>query len=347
MNRSPFFTIIIPIYNKFSYILSSINSLLAQSFKDFEIILIDDGSTDGSLELCKKIAEIESFITILQQTNKGAGIARNLGIKYARGSYICFFDIDDKVYSDWLENIYELIIDKLPEVLIYSYREINQKLKIENSFKFKDRYYEDNDSIKKDYFLNLSGVNFNNGFVWNKVYKREFLIYNHIIFPSLRIQQDEVFNHEIYKRVRSLMLSSKVLYHYYVHYEGNTRNTYIPNRLKIFEDVKYSFFSLSQFWQLENKDLIYYIHLRFIRNSLYNRNPDSQETKESYIKKLFKSESLHESVIYILTNSKQLCFIEKLYLKGIIKKSKPLFSLAEMASMVLSIEKEVYRRLFR
>lgn len=345
--KPPFFTIIIPIYNNILFIEPSFQSLLEQSFHNFEIIFIDDGSTDGSFELLKKISENKSFINLFYQSNKGAGSARNLGIKQANGDYICFFDIDDKVNSYWLEKIYKLIIKEFPEVLVYSYNEINQKLNTRISFRFHDKFYEDNNSIKRDYVTELSGIKFNNGFVWNKAYKRDFLIKNNIKFPDLRIQQDEVFNHRVYKTVNSLLTSSEILYDYYVYDRGNTRNSYIPERLKIFQQVKESFFTLSKHWELKNRDLNYYIHSRFVKNSLYNRNPKSSESRSIFRNKLFINDSFKESARYMLEYPKGLSKIERLYLKGIINNSKFLFSIAETANLSIPKAKALYHKLKR
>lgn len=342
-----FFSIIIPIYNKYDLINDGINLILQQLYCNYEIILIDDGSTDGSLEICKELKAKYQFITISHQNNEGAGVARNKGIELARGKYVCFFDIDDRVKTDWLWIIYELIIAENPDVLIYSYNEINPKLKTSKTFKFQDKNYISNKGIKSDFAEKFSGIKFNNGFVWNKVYKREFLIRNNIKFPDLRIQQDEVFNHEVYKHANSLITSSEVLYDYLVYENGNTRNSFISDRLKIFQEVKESFLNLSNFWQLDNLDLQYYIHSRFVRNCLYNRNPMDIELKDFYLKDLFQSESLNESTVFMLKNSKTLSFTEKLYLNGIIKKSKSLFLLADFASQSILQGKSIYRRIFR
>lgn len=345
--NNPFFSIIIPIHNTLPFIKGGISYLINQKFNNFEILIINDGSTDASLELCQKLLEKFTSVSIMEQTNRGAGIARNLGINHAKGKYICFFDIDDKVNPGWLEKIYELLIVENPDVLIYSYNEINPKLKTSTTFKFQDKSYFFNKDIRTDFVKNISGIKFNNGFVWNKVYKRDFLIKYNIKFPDLRIQQDEVFNHEVYKYATSLITSSEILYDYYIYDKGNTRNTFIPDRLKIFEKVKHSFFSLSEHWQLENADLEYYIHSRLVRNALYNRNPKSAESRSSLTRNLFQSDSLNESARFMLEKSKILPFIERLYLISIIKKSKSLFSLAEIASQSISIGKHVSRRLFR
>jgi glycosyltransferase involved in cell wall biosynthesis len=106
MKNRPFFSIIIPLYNKEQYIARVIDSVLKQSFKKFEIIVVNDGSTDDGLSAIKKIKDCR--IRVINQKNLGASSARNTGIKNANAPYIAFLDADDEYLNDFLENIYKL-----------------------------------------------------------------------------------------------------------------------------------------------------------------------------------------------------------------------------------------------
>ena len=89
------FTIVVPVYNVEKYLPECVSSVLCQSFEDYEIILVDDGSTDGSGKLCDQYAEKDSRIKVIHQSNQGQAAARNAGIKVAEGDYLLFFDADD------------------------------------------------------------------------------------------------------------------------------------------------------------------------------------------------------------------------------------------------------------
>lgn len=106
MKNKPFFSIIIPLYNKEKYIARAVFSALNQTFQDFEIIIINDGSTDGSLAAAQKITD--SRIKIFNQKNLGVNNARNAGIKKSSGSYIAFLDSDDEYTPQFLQTVYEL-----------------------------------------------------------------------------------------------------------------------------------------------------------------------------------------------------------------------------------------------
>ena len=97
-------SIIIPVYNNDKYIQRCLDSVLAQSYNDFELIIVDDGSTDGSSEICKKYASTDSRIIYTKIPNSGAGAARNIGIKLSKGKYITFIDSDDWIDTELYSN---------------------------------------------------------------------------------------------------------------------------------------------------------------------------------------------------------------------------------------------------
>ena len=100
------FSVVIPLYNKSEHIIHTLESVLAQTMEDFEILVIDDGSSDDSLEMAQKVASPK--IRIFQQKNQGVSVARNVGIENARGEYISFLDADDVWHADYLQTIDQL-----------------------------------------------------------------------------------------------------------------------------------------------------------------------------------------------------------------------------------------------
>lgn len=341
----PFFSVIIPIYNRASFVNSGINLLLNQSFKDYEIILIDDGSTDGTAKLCDEVATHEK-ITVIHKKNEGVGLARNVGLDKTCGEYVCFFDIDDCVSADWLERIYYHLENKDWELLIYGYRELNPICGTSTDFSFDDKNLETNNELREMYSECLSGMAFNNGYVWNKVYKRDFLFHNNIRFPNLRIQQDEVFNHYVYRKATRVKVISEILYDYYVYNEGTGRSAIVPNRIKIFKAVRASFLNLYDFWKLDDKKLLTYIHRRFVYNMLYNKNKTGLKGVRKYANEVFSLKEVEESIAYIDSNDTlSVQSIDKLYRIAIKRKSKILFLLAEIRDRAVGNTKALYRRL--
>ena len=134
-----FFTIIIPVYNSERYIHACIESILQQSFDDYEIILIDDGSVDNSGNICDEYAKEYSNISVYHQKNAGPSVARNVGMKYAKGKYWLFVDSDDYLEGKELfYNASEIIQSSAPDVILFGFKkyyEYNNSYKIENPTK--------------------------------------------------------------------------------------------------------------------------------------------------------------------------------------------------------------------
>ena len=107
----PYISIVIPVYNVHQFLDDCINSVLGQTYKDFELILVNDGSTDRSLEICRKYADADSRVVVIDKPNGGVGSTRNVGIDASRGQWITFIDSDDRVAWDYLESMAGAISD--------------------------------------------------------------------------------------------------------------------------------------------------------------------------------------------------------------------------------------------
>lgn len=318
-----FFSVIIPIYNNLSYIRRGIDCLMSQTFTDFEVIMVDDSSTDGSGSLCDEIAKSNSKIKIIHQPNMGAGGARNTGIKNAQGDYLAFFDIDDLIEPDWLLVIHNYIKRYQPQVLMYGYKEKNTLWGTENTFTFELTLFKDNNTLRENYVEKISGIKFNNGFVWNKIYEREFILQNNIRFENLRIQQDEVFNLSIYPLVDRVLLIPDILYNYFVYYKGNTSSGYIPGRLNIYRRVRDAFNELSQNWNICDNRLNEYIYNRFynsllhdLRFNLYHSESGlSKKERDIKLLEIMNAKDVNDCIKKLKLNKKS--FFDRQYIKAI------------------------------
>lgn len=179
-------SIIIPVYNTAKYLPKLIDSINRQTYKNYEVIFIDDGSTDNSIEI------IENFLlnyqngSLIKQKNLGAPIARNKGLTNAKGEYVLFFDSDDYFSENALESFINAIDKKNPDIIISDYDIISEEYKLLRHM-----------NVYKKYNLNEINTIYNNRKVFrtpplpgNKVYKRSFLQKNSLSFPSVSIGQD-------------------------------------------------------------------------------------------------------------------------------------------------------------
>ena len=323
---TPFFSVVVALYNIERCFKSGLECLTRQSFRDFEIILVDDGSKDQTPELCDRAAEPNSNVKVIHQQNKGLGAARNTGIKHANGKYLCFFDLDDLVGEDWLTDIYNEVKDVEPDLLVYGYKEFDDKFKSENIFRFERAFWSERSQLVKGFTKFLSGMQFNNGFAWNKVYKKEFIDAYKLRFPDDTIQQDEIFNHKVYQYFPKILISDKILYNYYVYSSGINRKRYIPHRIECFENVKNSFLAIKNKFEIMDNRLDYYIHRRFLINVLYNRNPlYTLKERRDFFSTIINNSQVIDSAECLKKHSHNIRvihdFLFSVYCLGIRKKS--------------------------
>lgn len=276
-------SVIIPIYNVRRFIERGLKNVFAQSCQDFEILLSDDGSTDGSYEECQEWALKDSRIRVLHQENKGAGAARNHGIEEARGEFIYFFDIDDEICPNLLEYCVKIMNEKDVDFICFGYDNVETTFKSKMTVSFPETLITSNLELKNLYVDQF--VMKVNGFPWNKFYRKSFLDKHNLRNEDQRIQQDEVFNLKCYRYLERAFLSPEVLYTYYVYEKGNTRSLFIPDRFDIYKSVRDHFEELKNFWSLSDKRLDDYLDKRFYTNvmqcMLFNlTHPNCKWTKQ-------------------------------------------------------------------
>lgn len=214
MDRNKFLlSIIIPIYNAEKYISKCMESIIGQTNDEIEIILINDGSIDKTEAICKSYKEKCKNIIYIYQDNQGVSVARNNGIKHARGKYISFIDIDDEVKDNFIETIIKEIDKEDIELFMWGieYQWINKNLIIKMETDKYDTKEYSIDDFATEISRYLNGYYFN--FVWNKLYKRDVIIKNDIKFDK-RFQRSEdlLFNLEYIKHIDKIKNLRNILY---------------------------------------------------------------------------------------------------------------------------------------
>ena len=213
-------SIIMPVYNTEQFLDRSINSILNQTFRDWELILVNDGSTDGSLRICEKYAGLDSRIKVINQQNAGAGAARNAGISVAKGEYLAFPDSDD-----WLEeSAYETCMSELArrpvDLLLFGeittvYDDITKTVENEIEDFINPCYFNTKEECRKHWPEMFQSFHINAP--WNKIYKASVIKENDLRFPNLRRMQDGVFNMMYYDCIESFAAIKEYLYHFIWH----------------------------------------------------------------------------------------------------------------------------------
>ena len=216
------FSIIIPVYNCIEYLERSIHSIIAQKINSYEIIIVDDGSTDGSLELARTMTKTYPYIRVISQNHLGVSVARNNAINSSKGDYLLFCDADDWYEDNALSLLSQIIDEDNYDIIYFSYYKY---------FKDKSRLlhkYEDYTDIsfsRKDEFLRIQYYIMNainpGGTalfltLWTGCYNREFLINNGIqMIPNLQKSEDQLFNLECLDKVSKVRYTPVPLYNYF------------------------------------------------------------------------------------------------------------------------------------
>ncbi|WP_318630210.1 glycosyltransferase family 2 protein [Limosilactobacillus reuteri] len=214
-------SIIVPVYNKENYIGGLIKQLRKQTYKDFEVIFVDDGSSDSSYETALKYTRENNNTFVYKQENSGVSVARNKGIEKAKGEWISFLDPDDSITDDYLEELLR-VSDQCDIVCCCCYAYDNDG-KYLNDFFNKDRVFEGDNKVDlfrqllDDTYCRDKEVYTAIGVPWGKLYKKDFIIDNNLRFnDKLKRQQDNIFNmHAFYKATR-IKYINKALYYYQI-----------------------------------------------------------------------------------------------------------------------------------
>lgn len=207
-----FFSIILSIYNVEDYLKRCIDSILDQKFTDYEIILVDDGSTDSSSEICDEYCKSNSNIKVVHKENGGLSSARNSGLEVADGKYIFWVDADDWLESDALQILYNKIQEYYPDIVTFNHCKRPSDEKVISSLK-KGIYYKE--QLQEDIVPKILNEMWNYNFsVWSHVYKREYI--KQFSFVSERVigSEDFLFNLTVYSYAESVLSIENCLYNY-------------------------------------------------------------------------------------------------------------------------------------
>jgi len=200
MMKSELISIIIPVYNVEDYLARCLESILFQSFKDFEVLLIDDGSTDGSGKICDAYAQNDTRIRVIHKVNGGVSSARNVGLNNANGQYISFVDSDDFVHPCFLEFLYNSIKSSKADISICDYEKRNDNTIIKHGIN------ELTTEIREisHYDFSIYSIS-NHSTVVTKLYRFDVLK-NHFFDTSLNYGEDAVYNFSLVYSIKNLKM---------------------------------------------------------------------------------------------------------------------------------------------
>lgn len=220
-------SVILPIYNVESYLPKCLDSLINQSFTNIEIICVNDGSKDNSLEILRDYEQKDQRIIVIDKENGGVSSARNAGIRVSHGKYITFVDPDDYVDTDAYEKCMNRLYETDADILVFDYivePDNRQPIKLTDK-----KYVEPFDAV--------SDSDISSGFVWNKIFRHSTVINNNIYFKEdINYAEDNLFVNMILTKSKCTVTCPGVLYHYQYHSDSSGNS--VPTEKQLANAIK-------------------------------------------------------------------------------------------------------------
>ena len=270
-------SIIVPIYNSGRYLRQCLDSIINQSYKNFEVLLINDGSVDDSATICKEYVEKDSRIRYFEKENGGVSSARNLGLKNAKGNYITFVDSDDWVEENYLEVLYNALKENKVDVAISTHKDFN----MDDDLYYLPFYSEeqlhilDIGKVARDEFLELfpelSSVSHDFSCVASKLFKAD-LVKNLLFDESVNYGEDLDFFFSMYLKISSVFYVNKPTYIYRQHQQSASNNcleSHAISEIRIYEKIlkKIMELHIPNYHYIERFKMILYFRLGQFPNS--------------------------------------------------------------------------------
>ena len=229
-NQKELISVIVAVYNIENYVERGVNSILNQTYKNLEIILVDDGSTDSSAEICDRLAEVDNRIVLIHKKNGGLADARNAGLAVAKGSLIGFVDGDDWIDTDMYEKMYSALLEQDSDMAVCRYRQVYKNRVLDESVG-RAVVFEAKEALQY-YVEERDEYNIQNA-AWNKLYRKEIL--EGLNFPTGRWYEDIMFTTRAISRVGRCVYLDTACYNYIIDREGSIMNARMNSR--IFTDL--------------------------------------------------------------------------------------------------------------
>jgi glycosyltransferase involved in cell wall biosynthesis len=326
-------TIIIPVYNVESNLSECLDSLLAQTYTDYELILVNDGSTDASLQICKHYAAKDRRIKVIDQSNKGPAAARNTGLESAKGDYVGFVDADDFVENRMYQDMVTIAEQLKADVVMCNFKVYSSKNNyelIKNDLPYGELM---NSSQIKKYLLQpyYGGHKGIIPSLCNKLYRRSFLNTHNLKIDETRVRaEDYWFNFYALGLAKSVYAIDKSYYHYYNN-KGSVMKSFRENQFDLFLKTREELIQNNKTFQfeidrkafdkefVENTNEFILFAILHQKNELVDKTLRNEEFLKAY--QNFTSDKWHTRLIKLALGYKQR-WIAKLIYKVWSKKVK-------------------------
>lgn len=317
-NQGAKISVCIVIYNIAEYLERAILSAINQTYKNLEILLIDDGSTDGSQDICDKYAAIDNRVRVIHKENGGVSAARNAALCYATGDYFTFLDGDDYIENNMYELMLSSLLEENADMSICRYRQVDSNGIINDGSTDSAYIFENNETL--EYLLIEDEKYTIQNATWNKLYKRELI--KGLSFPD-GIYEDALYTPMLLERVQKSVYLDTALYNYVRDRQTSIMNKAVVNE-HIFKELIPNYISRSAFLREKKHDKLaqiadYFLYKRLlIFITQLNRSHDKEKRQKlSYIDDVINKEKNKFQEVYSNPYANQNEYKKmKIYLKS-------------------------------
>ncbi len=273
----PLLTVVIPVYNVEKYLNRCIESILLQEWKNYDILLVDDGSTDRSPQICDDYVKAYDFISVIHKENGGLSEARNTGISQAKGEYVYFPDSDDWLEPDAFMALAEVLESQKFDIISFNREFVKGEEDAIVSEPEVTQVFEG-----KDAFVQMLKHSYITGFANDKIYRKSLFIDNNILFPKGKYYEDLGTNYKLFLSAKKVYATNQKYYHYLIDNPDSITQSWNEKKFSdmfgFYKDIFYSDFVRSQLNQEELQiSQLYYVNgLIHILASLYKSKLDKK-----------------------------------------------------------------------
>ena len=266
----PLLTVVIPVYNVEKYLNRCLKSILIQEWKNYDIILVDDGSTDRSPQICDDYVKAYDFISVIHKENGGLSEARNTGISHAKGDYVYFPDSDDWLEPQTFKELAEVLESREFDIISFNREFVKGEEDVIISDPIETQVFEG-----KDAFVQMLKHSYITGFANDKIYKKSLFVDNNISFPKGKYYEDLGTNYKLFLSAKKVYATNQKYYHYLIDNPDSITQSWNEKKFRdmfeFYKEVFYSDFVRSQLNQEElHISQLYYVNgLTHILASLY------------------------------------------------------------------------------
>ena len=313
MSEMPFLSVIMPVYNAESEIATAIKSIINQKFQDWELLIIDDCSTDNTCDVVRKFMEVDARISLIQQKeNGGPGKAKNFALEKARGRYITFCDGDDWVDSEAYYDMTQAGTITSDVVVAGFYKDIYEKSgKMVESGLVSMQECNTSDKMRSIKMIPQMDQNRLFSYAWNKLYCKKIIDKYKVVFSDKKFGEDYDFNIAFFAHVNNLCIVKKGYYHYVKKNEESLTERYIPDFFEINRNRFERMIVLleeNKCYSGETKQMVLSAYIKHVNAAiarLYDKRADLSEGKRKKVKYILNDKLSIEAMKYAKAHGKK------------------------------------------